>query len=41
MIKLSIIIPYPEGKERRGRAKQFLLPVVAECEGITESEDNV
>ena len=33
--------PYPEGKERRDRAKQFLLPIVAECGGITEPEDNL
>lgn len=30
--------PYPEGKERRDRAKQFILPVVTECGGISESE---
>ena len=30
--------PNPEGKELRERAKQFILPVVAECGGISESE---
>ena len=29
--------PYPEGKERRDRVKQFLLPIVAECGGISEA----
>jgi hypothetical protein len=27
--------PYPEGKKRRDRAKQFLVPIVAECGGIS------
>ena len=26
--------PYPEGKDRRNRVKQFLLPVVEECGGL-------
>ena len=26
----------PEGKELRNRAKQFLIPVVAECDGLYE-----
>jgi len=30
--------PNPQGKELRERAKQFILPVVAECDGISESE---
>lgn len=30
----------PQGKELRERAKQFILPVIAECDGISESEDN-
>lgn len=29
--------PYPEGKERRDRVKQFLLPIVAECGGIHDN----
>lgn len=29
--------PYPEGKERRDRAKQFLLPIVSECGGIHDN----
>lgn len=34
--------PNPKGKELRNRAKQFLIPVVIECGGISEeeSEDN-
>ena len=30
--------PYPKGKERRDKAKQFLLPIVAECGGISKGE---
>lgn len=30
--------PNPEGKELRDRVKQFLIPVVVECGGISESE---
>lgn len=33
--------PNPEGKERRNRAKQFILPVVVECGGISEEDKNV
>lgn len=32
--------PNPQGKELRERAKQFILPVVAECGGISESEED-
>lgn len=31
--------PYPEGKELRNRAKQFLLPVVVECGGISDDTE--
>ena len=31
--------PNPQGKELRERAKQFILPVVTECGGISESSD--
>lgn len=30
--------PNPQGKELREQAKQFILPVVAECGGILEGE---
>ena len=30
--------PNPEGKELRERAKQFILPVVVECGGISDDE---
>ena len=29
-----------EGKERRSRAKQFILPVVVECGGIFEEDED-
>lgn len=29
----------PEGKERRNRAKQFILPVVVECGGFLDETD--
>lgn len=29
----------PEGKEMRNRAKQFILPVVVECDGILDETD--
>lgn len=32
--------PNPQGKELRERAKQFILPVVAECGGVTESNED-
>ena len=32
--------PNPEGKERRNRAKQFLIPVVCECGGISSDDDD-
>ena len=32
--------PNPQGKELRERAKQFILPVVEECGGILDSEDD-
>ena len=32
--------PNPEGKDRRNRAKQFILPVVAECGGIFEEDED-
>lgn len=31
--------PNPQGKELRDRVKQFLIPVVEECGGITEEGD--
>ena len=30
--------PNPEGKDLRNRAKQFLIPVVLECGGISEED---
>lgn len=32
--------PNPEGKELRDRVKWFLIPVVEECGGISESEED-
>ena len=32
--------PNPQGKELRERAKQFILPVVVECGGILDSEED-
>ena len=32
--------PNPRGKELRDRVKQFLIPIVAECGGISESEED-
>ena len=31
--------PNPQGKELRDRVKQFLIPVVVECGGISETEE--
>ena len=31
--------PNPEGKDRRNRAKQFILPVIVECGGIFEEDE--
>lgn len=31
--------PNPQGKELRERAKQFILPIVEECGGILDSEE--
>ena len=33
--------PNPKGKELRNRAKQFLIPVVAECGGIAEDDTDI
>ena len=33
--------PNPQGKELRNRAKQFLIPVVAECGGLTEDSEDI
>ena len=33
--------PNPKGKELRNRAKQFLIPVVAECGGLTEDSEDI
>ena len=33
--------PNPQGKELRNRVKQFLLPVVEECGGISEMADKI
>ena len=32
--------PNPQGKELRDRVKQFLIPVVEECGGILDSEED-
>ena len=32
--------PNPDGKELRERAKQFILPIVEECGGIRDSEED-
>ena len=33
--------PNPQGKDLRNRAKQFLIPVVAECGGIMEDDADI
>lgn len=33
--------PNPQGKDLRNRAKQFLIPVVAECGGIEEDDTDI
>lgn len=33
--------PNPQGKDLRNRAKQFLIPVVAECGGISEDDTDI
>lgn len=33
--------PYPEGKERRMRIKQMLIPIVLECGGISDDTDDI
>ena len=33
--------PNPQGKELRERAKQFILPIVVECGGLLDGEEEV